>query len=115
MTEAQRAAGGYVDVGPVASLPAGAKASVDIDGEPVGLYNVDGQIFAMDDFCTHDEAYLSEGDFNPSAGTIRCHATALTSTCAAVGRAHFRPSCRCRSTRQKSSRAESWCCSILRA
>ncbi len=72
MTEAQRATGGYVDVGPVASLPAGAKASVDIDGEPVGLYNVDGQIFAMDDFCTHDEAYLSEGDFNPSAGTIRC-------------------------------------------
>ena len=61
-----------MDVGPIDSVPTGAKTAVEIDGEPVGLYNVDGQIFAMDDLCTHDEAYLSEGDFNPSAGTIRC-------------------------------------------
>ncbi|MCY3912054.1 MAG: non-heme iron oxygenase ferredoxin subunit [Chloroflexi bacterium] len=72
MTQPQGAAGGYVDVGPIESVPAGSKAAVDFDGEPVGLYNVDGQIFAMDDLCTHDEAYLSEGDFNPSAGTVRC-------------------------------------------
>ena len=72
MTQPQGAAGGYVDVGPIESIPAGAKGAVEIDGEPVGLYNVDGQFFAMDDLCTHDEAYLSEGDFNPSAGTVRC-------------------------------------------
>lgn len=72
MTQSGQAAGGYVDVGSIDSFPAGAKAAVEIDGEPVGLYNVDGQIFAMDDMCTHDEAYLSEGDFNPSAGTVRC-------------------------------------------
>ena len=72
MTQPSGAAGGYVDVGPIDSVPAGTAAAVEIDGEPVGLYNVDGQIFAMDDLCTHDEAYLSEGDFNPAAVTIRC-------------------------------------------
>lgn len=72
MTEPPGVAGGYVDVGPIASVPVGSKAAVEIGGEAVGLYNVDGEIYAMDDLCTHDEAYLSEGDFNPSAGTIRC-------------------------------------------
>ena len=72
MPPPQATTDGYVDVGPIDSVPEGTKAAVEFDGEPVGLYNVDGEIFAMDDLCTHDEAYLSEGDFNPSAGTIRC-------------------------------------------
>ncbi len=72
MTEPRRVEGGYVDVGPAEALPPGTKLAVEIDGEAVGLYNVDGGIYAMDDLCTHDEAYLSEGDFNASEGTIRC-------------------------------------------
>ena len=72
MTELQRVEGGYVDVGPATALPPGSTLAVEIDGEVVGLYNVSGDIYAMDDLCTHDEAYLSEGDFDADAGTVRC-------------------------------------------
>lgn len=35
---------------------------VEIDGVPVALWNVDGEFYATDDTCTHEEASLSEGD-----------------------------------------------------
>ena len=62
----------YTDVGAGEALPPGSTMAVKIHGDSIGLYNVDGQIFAMDDLCTHDDAYLSDGDFDPSDGTVRC-------------------------------------------
>lgn len=38
----------YVEVGP--------------DEEPVCLINLDGEFFALDDCCTHEEASLSDGE-----------------------------------------------------
>jgi 3-phenylpropionate/trans-cinnamate dioxygenase ferredoxin subunit len=35
--------------------------AVDVNGEPVALYRVDGEIFATHNICTHQYALLSEG------------------------------------------------------
>ena len=35
---------------------------VDVAGREVALYNVGGQIYATTNVCTHDEAYLSDGE-----------------------------------------------------
>ena len=61
-----------VDVAAAGQLPDGAALQVEVDGEFIGLYNVGGAIYAMDDLCTHDQAYLSEGTLNAAARTVRC-------------------------------------------
>lgn len=35
---------------------------VEVHGHPIGLFVLDGEVFAMDDRCTHAEASLCEGD-----------------------------------------------------
>ena len=35
---------------------------VDIDGVPVAIWNIEGQFYATQDTCTHEEASLVEGD-----------------------------------------------------
>jgi 3-phenylpropionate/trans-cinnamate dioxygenase ferredoxin subunit len=53
--------GEFVRVGRVADLPPGSVTRVEVEGHVVALANVDGQFFAVDDTCTHEEASLSEG------------------------------------------------------
>jgi nitrite reductase/ring-hydroxylating ferredoxin subunit len=43
---------------------------VELDGNPIALYRVDGEIYAIDDTCTHEFASLSEGFVE--SGTIEC-------------------------------------------
>ena len=42
-------------------LPEGEVLGVDIGGRSVALYDVDGEIFATDNICTHAYARLSDG------------------------------------------------------
>ena len=41
-------------------LPGSARA-IEVSGRSIGLFNVDGVIYAIDNVCTHDSAPLSEG------------------------------------------------------
>ncbi|HEY1609712.1 MAG TPA: non-heme iron oxygenase ferredoxin subunit [Paraburkholderia sp.] len=43
---------------------AGPCRGVQIDGQRIGLFEVDGEIFALDDICTHGHAMLSEGELD---------------------------------------------------
>ncbi len=45
----------------VGELPPGRKKLVEIDGHAIGLFNVDGRYYAIDDICTHDGGPLIEG------------------------------------------------------
>ena len=36
----------------------------ELDGRPVGLCNLGGEFYAFEDICTHQFAYLSEGEFD---------------------------------------------------
>lgn len=51
----------YIRVARAADVPPGSVRRVEVDGHVVALANVDGQFFAVDDTCTHEEASLSEG------------------------------------------------------
>jgi 3-phenylpropionate/trans-cinnamate dioxygenase ferredoxin subunit len=51
----------FVRVARVDDLPPGSVTRVDVAGHAVALANVDGQFYAVDDTCTHEEASLSDG------------------------------------------------------
>ncbi len=50
-----------VDVGRVEDVPPGSVVRVWVNDEPVGIYNVGGEFFAIGDTCTHEEFPLSDG------------------------------------------------------
>jgi 3-phenylpropionate/trans-cinnamate dioxygenase ferredoxin subunit len=52
---------GFVRVARVADVPPGTVRRVEVGGRRVALANVEGEFFAVEDTCTHEEASLSEG------------------------------------------------------
>lgn len=46
----------------VADVPEGAMKSFDIEGEPVLVAKIDGELYSIADTCSHALAYLSEGE-----------------------------------------------------
>lgn len=42
-------------------VPEGEVIEVFAGGEPIALYNLDGQFYATHNICTHAQGYLSEG------------------------------------------------------
>jgi nitrite reductase/ring-hydroxylating ferredoxin subunit len=52
----------FTRVAAVGEIPAGKVKQVTINGRKIGIYNVDGTYYAMEDTCTHRGAPLSEGE-----------------------------------------------------
>ena len=52
---------GYVKAAKVGDVPLGMVKIVEVGDEEVALCNVDGEIFAVANVCTHDEGPLGEG------------------------------------------------------
>ena len=57
----QRADLEYVTVATTGELGPGQRKLVDVDGEPLAVFNVGGRYFAIADRCSHDEAPVGEG------------------------------------------------------
>ena len=53
---------GFIKVAQVSEIRPGEMISVDVENEQVLLVNVDGNIHAVDDICSHAYATLSEGE-----------------------------------------------------
>ena len=51
----------WIRVASAADVAPGGTLQVDVAGEPVCLYNLDGAIYATHDTCTHEEASLADG------------------------------------------------------
>lgn len=61
----------WVRVCLLSDLPPGTQTSVDCGlGEPVALFNLDGDIFALSDVCPHQGGRLSEGAVKK--GSVYC-------------------------------------------
>ncbi len=57
----------------LAELPAGQMRLVEADGRKVGVFHcADGELFAIEDRCSHDDGPLAEGEFDPGACTVEC-------------------------------------------
>lgn len=53
-------------------VPDGGMKQVVVKGDLVGLYRTGSDVYAMHDVCTHEEAYLTEGDFEPEDLEVEC-------------------------------------------
>lgn len=62
----------FVTIAPVSDIPPGHAARVEIGEVPVAIFNVEGGFHAIDDTCTHAEAYLSEGELDIRECTVEC-------------------------------------------
>ena len=51
----------FIKVASTSDLPPGEKMLVEYDDEDVGLFNIDGEYYAISDVCTHDDGPLVEG------------------------------------------------------
>jgi naphthalene 1,2-dioxygenase system ferredoxin subunit len=51
----------WMDVAAVEAVPEGDVIGVSAAGKDIALYEVDGQIFATDNICTHGRARMSDG------------------------------------------------------
>lgn len=45
---------------------------VEIDEEEIGVYNLEGEYYAISDVCSHAYARLSEGEIYPDEGVVEC-------------------------------------------
>ena len=53
-------------------IPDGGMKQVTYKGDLVGLYRVGDDIYALGDICTHEEAYLTDGEFEPEDLEVEC-------------------------------------------
>jgi 3-phenylpropionate/trans-cinnamate dioxygenase ferredoxin component len=46
---------------------------VEVDGRQIGVFHaLGGELFAIEDRCSHDDGPLAEGDYDPAACTVEC-------------------------------------------
>jgi len=57
-------------VAPTDEVAPGEVKQYQVEGRPVALCNVDGELYAFEDVCTHQFAHLSEGGLE--GGQIKC-------------------------------------------
>ena len=68
---------GFVKVADVGELSPGDMKVVEVGEEQVLVVNVDGNIYACDDICSHAYASLSEGDINGEEIECPLHGSAF--------------------------------------
>lgn len=56
------AVGEWTEVGQIGDIAPGTARRVEVGGEPVAIWSVEGRLYATADICTHEEASLSEGE-----------------------------------------------------
>jgi nitrite reductase/ring-hydroxylating ferredoxin subunit len=71
---------GFVKVAEVSDLAVGEMMVVEVGGERVLLVNVEGNVYACDDVCSHAFASLSEGDLNGVEVECPLHGSAFNVT-----------------------------------
>ncbi len=61
-----------IEVCPAEELPSGAMRVVHAGQVSVGVYNIGGELYALEDRCSHDDGPLAEGDWEPDEGVVVC-------------------------------------------
>ena len=62
-----------IEVAKVSDIALGTAKQVEVDGEMIAIFNVDGEFFAINDCCTHAQASLSEGTIENKTVTCPWH------------------------------------------
>jgi 3-phenylpropionate/trans-cinnamate dioxygenase ferredoxin subunit len=61
-----------IDVCPAEELPPGTVRIVREGDLAVGVFNAGGELYAIEDRCSHDDGPLAEGDFDPETRIVVC-------------------------------------------
>jgi 3-phenylpropionate/trans-cinnamate dioxygenase ferredoxin subunit len=61
-----------LEVCPLAELPPGSMRLVTAGPVDVGVYNCGGELYAIEDRCSHDDGPLCEGDWEPGECVVVC-------------------------------------------
>jgi 3-phenylpropionate/trans-cinnamate dioxygenase ferredoxin subunit len=61
-----------IEVGPVEELPPCEVKIVRAGDLAIGVYNLGGEFYAIEDRCSHDDGPLAEGDFDCEDGFAVC-------------------------------------------
>ena len=61
-----------IEVCPLAELGPGTMRLVEHEGIKIGVFNCDGELYAIEDRCSHDNGPLAEGEFDAAACTVEC-------------------------------------------
>ena len=61
-----------IDICPVDELPPGAMRLLEWEDFEVGIFNCGGELFAIEDRCSHDNGVLLEGELDEATCTVEC-------------------------------------------
>ena len=61
-----------LDVCPLDELQPGEVKIVHAGVIALGVYNLDGELYAIEDRCSHDDGPLCEGEFDVETGVVIC-------------------------------------------
>ena len=59
-------------VASIDDIPDGGMKQVSVHGDVVGLYRVGQDVYAINDYCTHEETFLTEGEFEADVLEVEC-------------------------------------------
>jgi nitrite reductase/ring-hydroxylating ferredoxin subunit len=62
-----------ITVGGKDEVPEGEMRQFQVGGEDVAVANVEGELHAFSDVCTHRQCSLAEGDLDGTTVTCACH------------------------------------------
>lgn len=62
----------FVTIGEAGAVPAGGLTHFEAGGTPVAIANVDGELYAFHDTCTHAQCSLAEGELDPGEKEVVC-------------------------------------------
>jgi 3-phenylpropionate/trans-cinnamate dioxygenase ferredoxin subunit len=63
------ASGAWIDVGAASTLASSGRLDAEVDGFYVAVVQLDGELHAFEDRCTHDGESLAGADVEPDAAT----------------------------------------------
>ncbi len=61
-----------IEVCPVDELQPGQSRLVEWEDLEIGVFNCGGNLYAIEDRCSHDDGPLAEGEFDEQACTVEC-------------------------------------------
>jgi 3-phenylpropionate/trans-cinnamate dioxygenase ferredoxin subunit len=63
----------YFEIAEFHEIPPGKRLFLEIDDIPLIIFNVNGEFFAIDDVCSHDDGPLGEGELDGFCVTCPRH------------------------------------------
>ena len=75
----------FLEVAALDQIAPGSSLVVNVAGKSVALFNVEGQVYAIDDSCMHQGASLGSGKIDGKIVTCRAHGLKYDVTTGFVG------------------------------